>query len=162
MSQMIDARPAQPSPVHTVAVRERRATVTPPRTTVHVPMWVWHGIAAVVGVVGLLLVGVTAASAQTPDLTVRPGAASQFHAVTVTGSGFVPGTPLTVTFVSPTGEEIVYTVEGGTPLIVGADGRFNVTVIPAVDFAGARAGRWTVYACVKDGECLSREFVVTA
>ena len=112
----------------------------------------------------MLAGAVTAAGAavQSPVITVAPAAGSQFLSFAVTGSGFTPGLALWVSFVSPDGDEVVYS-DGRTPPVVtvGADGRFSVTIVPAVDFAGLRAGRWTVWVCgAESGECWSHEFRV--
>ena len=107
-------------------------------------------------------VAAAGAAAQSPAITVAPAAGSQFLSFTVTGSGFTPGLALWVSFVSPDGDEVVYS-DGRTPPVVtaGADGRFSVTIVPAVDFAGLRAGRWTAWVCsTESGECWSREFTV--
>jgi hypothetical protein len=114
---------------------------------------------ALVGAV--LFVATTAVHAQTPKLLVVPGSASQFQTLTVSGEGFSPGASLWVTFYSPTGEEIPYWSDGLASLIVERDGRFTLAVVPAVDFAGARAGRWRVAVCALDwSECWEETFTV--
>ena len=115
---------------------------------------------ALVGAV--LLLGPGTIRADAPSVTVLPSSASQFQTVTVTGTGFVPRTPLWVTFVSPADEEIVYwSGSGSASVTTGADGRFSVSIVPAVDFAGAQAGLWRVSVCTTEaGECWERTFTV--
>jgi hypothetical protein len=90
--------------------------------------------------------------AQTPSITVTPASGSQFDVFTFVGSGFVPGTELEETYISPDGEVFTFYI-GGEPAIVfvGADGSFSVEVRPNVDFQGAREGRWTVSFCIVGG-----------
>jgi hypothetical protein len=109
----------------------------------------------------LLVVG---AHAQSPTLTVTPSNGNQFQTFTIAGEGFTPGAAYAVTFLSPDGEEFgYYTSDGSGNVTADSGGQFTVTIVPAVDFAGARAGRWTVYACTSDyTTCWSREFVVSA
>jgi len=110
----------------------------------------------------VLILGATAVGAQAPKLSVLPGSASQFQTLTLTGENFAPGAALWVTFVSPSGEEILYTgSDGPASVVVERDGRFTLSVVPAVDFAGARAGRWRVTACTFDSsECWEATFTV--
>lgn len=107
---------------------------------------------------------VAGAGAQTPTLSVTPSNGNQFQTFTIAGEGFTPGAAYAVTFASPDGEEFgYYTSDGSSAVTADANGRFTVTIVPAVDFAGARAGRWTVNACTTDYvTCWSREFVVAA
>ena len=115
---------------------------------------------ALVGAV--LFIGTTAVHAQAPKLSVVPGSANQFQTLTVTGESFSPGAALWVTFYSPTGEEIPYWADGPASIFVERDGRFTVSVVPAVDFAGARAGRWRVSVCAFDwSECWEATFRVS-
>lgn len=108
-----------------------------------------------------LLVGATALHAQTPRLSVVPGSANQFQTLTVNGEDFSPGAALWVTFYSPTGEEIPYWADGPASIIVERDGRFTLPVVPALDFAGARAGRWRVSVCSFDwSDCWEATFTV--
>ena len=110
----------------------------------------------------VLLLGPGTVRADAPSITVLPSSANQFQTVTVKGAGFAPRTPLWVTFVSPVDEEIVYwSGSGRASVTTDADGRFSVSIVPAVDFAGAQAGLWRVAVCVADtGECWERTFTV--
>ncbi len=111
----------------------------------------------------LIAVGIPAVHGQGPSVSVAPSGGSQFQSFTFTGSGFVPGAILTATFLSPDGEEFAY-YTGFEPAATtaGADGAFTVTVVPAVDFAGGRAGRWRASFCTAmAAECWSREFTVS-
>ena len=114
---------------------------------------------ALVGAV--LLVGTSAVHAQAPKLSVVPGSANQFQTLTVSGESFSPGAALWVTFYSPSGEEISYWSDGPASIVVERDGRFTLSIVPAVDFAGSRAGRWRVSVCTFDwSECWEASFRV--
>lgn len=119
-------------------------------------------LAPVLAAVATLVV-ITAAPAATPSVAVLPGSGGQFQPFTVTGTGFTPLSALTATFVSPDAEEFPYYPSADTRVVVAdGDGRVTITVVPAVDFAGARAGRWRVSLCSPDsGECWSAEFTVS-
>lgn len=110
----------------------------------------------------VLLVGTGIAGAQTPTLTVTPESASQFQSVTVAGRDFAPFTPLVLTFFSPAEEEIVYTTgPGPASVTTNRDGRFSVAIVPALDFAGAQAGRWRARVCILDTfDCWEQTFTV--
>ena len=98
--------------------------------------------------VALLIAVSQRADARAPSISVTPGSGNQFQTFTVSGSGFAARTDLWLWFTSPDGEEIVYTTEESTASITtNREGRFSITVMPAVDFAGARAGRWSVSVC---------------
>jgi hypothetical protein len=114
----------------------------------------------IVGVVMLATAG--AAHAQPPKLSVVPASANQFQSLTLTGEDFTPGAALWVTFISPTYEEIRYASgNGAASVVVESDGRFTLSVVPAVDFAGARAGHWRVAVCTYDEtECWEATFTV--
>jgi hypothetical protein len=119
-------------------------------------------IVVLVAVGAALLVTAGAVHAQTPMLSVVPGSANQFQSLTVTGEDFTPGAVLRVTFIAPGNEEILY-VSGNGPasVVVEPDGRFTLSIVPAVDFAGARAGRWLVSVCTSDGSgCWEAAFTV--
>ena len=108
-------------------------------------------------------VAVVAAHGQAPTLTVTPTAGNQFQSFTFAGSGFLPGATLTASFISPDGEEFAYYV-GLEPGVItaGLDGGFSVTVMPAVDFAGGRAGPWRASFCSTTSlECWRTEFAVS-
>ena len=100
--------------------------------------------------------------AEAPSINVRPGSGNQFETSIVSGSGFAAGTDLWLWFTSPDGEEIVYTTGvSAASVTTGRDGRFRITVMPAVDFAGARAGRWSVNVChAETWDCWTRQFTV--
>ena len=102
------------------------------------------------------------ADAQAPSISVTPGSGNRFQTFIVSGSGFAAGTDLWLWFTSPDGEEIVYTTgDGPASVTTGRDGRFRITVMPAVDFAGARAGRWSVNVChAETWDCWTRTFTV--
>ena len=110
----------------------------------------------------MLWLGTGVVHADTPSVTIVPNSASQFRTITVSGAGFAPRTSLWVTFISPTGEEIAYwPVDGTATVTTDVDGWFSVSVVPALDFAGARAGRWRVSVCATDsGDCWEHTFTV--
>jgi hypothetical protein len=102
------------------------------------------------------------AAALAPSLSITPTSGGQFRTFTITGQGFEVGAALMVTFTSPDGEEIRY-ASGGDGIRAGLDGRIRLTLVPAVDFAGSTAGRWTVTICQVDlGDCVSRSFTVSS
>ncbi len=109
------------------------------------------------------LVIITTARAAAPSVTVLPGNGGQFQPFTVAGTGFTPLAALSATFTSPDAEEFPYYPSADTRFVsTDADGRVTITVVPAVDFAGARAGLWRVSLCSPDsGECWSAEFTVS-
>ena len=102
------------------------------------------------------------ADAQAPSISVTPGSGNQFQTFIVSGSGFGAWTELWIWFTSPDGEEIAYyPSDSGASVTTDRDGRFRITVMPAVDFAGARAGRWSVNVChAETWECWTRPFTV--
>jgi hypothetical protein len=103
------------------------------------------------------------AQAQTPTVTVTPEHGSQFQSYTLTGSGFTPGTLLNETYISPDGESFTFYFGEFEALIeADADGSFSIIIVPAVDFAGARAGRWQVRFCELDsGRCWTVEIDIS-
>jgi hypothetical protein len=117
-------------------------------------------LALAFALLGAVTVGV---HAQTAAITVTPGGGNQFQTFTVAGTAFTPGTALTVTFVSPDGEDFPYlALDGSNVVLVAGDGTFSVTVVPAVDFAGARAGKWTARVCTADAlTCWTQDFTVS-
>jgi hypothetical protein len=116
-------------------------------------------------VLALTVAGIATVEARTqvPSLTVTPTGGNQFQTFTVVGMDFVPGTVLSGTFLSPDGEEFPYSTGSGPATItVPISGGFSVTLVPAVDFAGSRAGLWSVSFCsVESGECWRRDFTVS-
>lgn len=122
----------------------------------------WSLVCAVLA--ALLWTGHAAAARQTPTVTISPVRGSQFQSFTATGTGFVPGTELETWWRSPD-DEWFTTYLDDKPAItkVEADGTFKVVIVPAIDFAGARAGTWKLYVCIAgDDECWTAEFSVSA
>jgi hypothetical protein len=119
--------------------------------------------ALIVAAVALFAVAAPA-RAQTPSVTVMPRSGNQFQSFTFVGTGFTEGTKLHATYTSPDGEEFPYNVDGRQGIITaGSSGGFTVTVVPAVDFAGARTGRWTAIFCTTDDTgCWTVEFTVSS
>ena len=122
----------------------------------------------VVAGVGVAALSATAATAgaQGPGagFVVTPAAGTQDVTFVVEGAGFAPDTALEESYVSPDGEQFVYLIDGA-PAVVPTDGagRFVVSVLPARDFAGARAGRWQVRFCATGGDpCWVAEIDIAA
>jgi len=112
----------------------------------------------------LFLISVAGVSArvQTAAIEVTPERGNQFQTFSVRGTGFEPGITLAATFIAPDGEEFLFPVAGEQGLRVRTDGTFSVTVVPAVDFAGSRAGVWTASFCHgESGVCWTKEFTVS-
>ncbi len=121
-------------------------------------------VALIVATVALLA-AVMQAGAQSPTVTVMPRSGNQFQSFTFVGSGFTEGTKLHATYTAPDGEEFPYNVGGERGVItVSAGGGFTVTIVPAVDFAGARTGRWSATFCTTDdtAACWTVEFTVSS
>lgn len=103
------------------------------------------------------------AGAQMPAVTVMPRSGNQFQSFTFVGTGFMPGVELHAWYTSPDMEEFPYAIDGEHGVITAdARGSFTVTVVPAVDFAGARSGRWTATFCITESTaCWKVEFSVS-
>ena|SRR5581483_1276371 len=126
--------------------------------TVTRPVWM------MLAVVAALAIGGRALAAQSPTVTVSPVNGNQFQSFAVTGTGFTPGTALEAWWQSPDGEWFTtYSSDGPAVTVVPASGTVRIVVVPAVDFAGARAGKWSVYLCISGStDCWSAEFTVSA
>lgn len=113
----------------------------------------------ILAVLAIVVVGLVAVAgqgtdtyAQMPRVTATPGSGTQFDTFVFQGAGFAPGMELEERYTSPDGEVFTFYI-GSDPavVVVGDDGTFTVEVHPAVDFQGAREGRWTVSFCVVGG-----------
>jgi hypothetical protein len=118
--------------------------------------------ALIVAVAALTLL-VMAERAKAQSVVVMPRSGSQFQSFTFIGSGFMPEAELEAVFTSPDGEDFPYYVDGDRSVITASSrGSFRVTVVPAVDFAGARPGRWTATFCLTDSSsCWKVSFTVS-
>lgn len=114
--------------------------------------------------VALLWAGHAAAAVQAPAVTVSPVRGSQFQSFAAAGTNFAPGAELETWWRSPDDQWFTTFVDDRPAITkVEQDGTFKVVVVPAIDFAGARAGTWTLYVCVSGGEeCWTAEFTVMA
>ena len=102
--------------------------------------------------------------AQSPSIVVAPASGTQDDIFTFIGAGFVPGTVLDETYISPDGEQYTFYI-GEDPAVIVADdgGGFTVTVYPRQDFAGARAGVWRVFFCISGtAECWYGDIEISA
>ena len=106
----------------------------------------------------------TPGEAQSPSIVVAPVSGTQDDIFTFTGAGFVPGTTIEETYISPDGEQFTFYIEGvPAVIVVGDDGGFIVTVYPRRDFAGARAGVWRVLFCISGtAECWYGDIEISA
>lgn len=131
--------------------------------------FVKYGAALLALCLALLWTGHAAAARQTPtpSVTIAPMQGSQFQSFAATGKDFVPGTALETWWRSPDDEWFTtYVNDAPAVTTVETDGTFRVVVVPAIDFAGARAGKWTLYVCIsgvvaEHGDCWTAEFTVT-
>ena len=102
------------------------------------------------------------ARARSPSVSVIPDYGNQFQTFTFVGNGFTPEAVLDQFYYSPDWEEFrPYQGDSPAAVIVDPDGTFRVTVVPAVDFAGGRAGNWHAYFCLSGtADCWEVEFVI--
>lgn len=121
-------------------------------------------LVALISAVALSLVSVAgiSAAAQAPAIKVTPVAGNQFRSFTLSGSGFAPGAALDVWWNSPDGEWLqAYQGDQVVSITTNDQGAFRLIVVPAVDFAGAKAGVWTAYVCLAGtNECWTAEFTI--
>ena len=99
-------------------------------------------------------------AAATAGVNIIPASGSQNTTFTVAGDGLQPGLALDVNFVSPEGT-IFSTAFLNKVVVVGADGTFGLSVIPAQDFTGASFGTWRVQVCVSGtDDCIDTTFEI--
>jgi hypothetical protein len=96
------------------------------------------------------------------ELFVAPGSGRATDVFTFVGRGFQPGAELSETYTGPGGVRYSFFF-GDQPavVVVGPDGGFELSLVPARDFEGAATGRWTAELCLDDGGCWVVDFDVS-
>jgi hypothetical protein len=120
-------------------------------------------------VMGLVLaVGMTMAGsavARADSISVTPASGNQYHTFAFHGSGFTQGDRLDIDFVSSDGDDFTYLLPDGDPavLVIGKNGSFDLSIVPSIDLAGARAGMWQVQFCSEmTDDCYSGSIYISA
>ena len=113
-------------------------------------------------VVSVLVLSTAAPAVHAEEFFVVPGTGRATDVFTFVGRGFQPGAELAETYTGPGGVRYSYFF-GSQPavVVVGPDGGFEVSLVPARDFEGASAGHWTAELCYDDGGCWVVDFEVS-
>jgi hypothetical protein len=113
-------------------------------------------------VFSVLALAPAATAVHAEEFFVAPGSGRATDVFTFVGRGFQPGAELAETYTGPGGVRYSYFF-GNQPavVVVGPDGGFEVSLVPARDFEGASTGRWTAELCYDDGGCWMVDFDVS-
>lgn len=105
-----------------------------------------------------LALSTLASDASAASLTISPPAGGENDTFAVRGAGLQPGLALDINFISPDGE-VYSTAVKNKVVVIGPDGSFELSVVPAKDFKGESPGTWHVQVCVtQTDDCAETDF----